>query len=45
LRASLGTGVSWKSPFGPIRVDFAVPVVKESFDESEFFRVSFGTRF
>jgi outer membrane protein insertion porin family len=45
LRASLGTGVSWKSPFGPIRVDFAVPVVKESFDETELFRVSFGTRF
>lgn len=45
LRASLGTGVSWKSPFGPIRVDFAVPVVKESFDETELFRISFGTRF
>ncbi|MBX6367510.1 MAG: outer membrane protein assembly factor BamA [Rhodospirillales bacterium] len=45
LRASIGTGVSWKSPFGPIRVDFAVPVVKESFDEKELFRVSFGTRF
>jgi outer membrane protein insertion porin family len=45
LRASLGTGVSWKSPFGPIRVDFAVPVVKEQFDQTELFRVSFGTRF
>lgn len=45
LRASIGTGVSWRSPFGPIRVDFAVPVVKESFDETELFRVSFGTRF
>lgn len=45
LRASLGTGISWRSPFGPIRVDFAVPVVKESFDETELFRVSFGTRF
>jgi outer membrane protein insertion porin family len=45
LRASIGTGVSWKSPFGPIRVDFGVPVVKESFDETELFRVSFGTRF
>jgi outer membrane protein insertion porin family len=45
LRASVGTGVSWKSPFGPIRVDLAVPVVKEDFDESELFRISFGTRF
>jgi outer membrane protein insertion porin family len=45
LRASVGTGVSWRSPFGPIRVDFAVPVVKEDFDETELFRVSFGTRF
>jgi outer membrane protein insertion porin family len=45
LRVTIGTGVSWRSPFGPIRVDLAVPVVKEDFDQKEFFRVSFGTRF
>src|SRR5690606_32528532 len=25
LRASFGVGVAWKSPFGPIRIDFALP--------------------
>ena len=45
LRVSTGTGVSWKSPLGPIRLDVAVPVRRESFDKQQFFRVSFGTRF
>ena len=45
LRASLGVGASWRSPFGPIRLDFAVPVAKESFDRDESFRFDFGTRF
>jgi len=40
LRLSLGVGISWDSPFGPIRVDFARPLVKEEFDETEF--ISFG---
>lgn len=44
-RLSVGTGVSWKSPFGPIRLDFAIPVIKQQFDKSEYFRVGFGTRF
>jgi outer membrane protein insertion porin family len=45
LRASAGAGVAWKSPFGPIRLDLAIPVLKETFDKKELFRVSFGTRF
>jgi outer membrane protein insertion porin family len=45
LRVSLGVGISWRSPFGPIRVDVARPVVKERLDEPETFRFSFGTRF
>ncbi|MGH7109585.1 MAG: outer membrane protein assembly factor BamA [Stellaceae bacterium] len=45
LRASVGVGVAWKSPLGPIRLSLAVPIKKESFDKSQFFRVSFGTRF
>jgi outer membrane protein insertion porin family len=44
-RVSIGFGFSWRSPFGPIAVDFAEAVVKEDFDETEFFRFSFGTRF
>lgn len=45
LRLSIGAGVSWRSPLGPIRLDFAVPILKEDFDKEEQFRFSFGTRF
>lgn len=44
-RVAVGAGVSWKSPFGPIRIDLAHPVVKDSQDITENFRFSFGTRF
>ena len=45
IRAAAGLGISWRSPMGPVRVDFAVPYVKEDFDQEENFRFSFGTRF
>lgn len=45
IRASAGVGLSWRSPFGPIRVDFALPILKEDGDKTESFRFSFGTRF
>ncbi len=45
LRWTAGVGVAWRSPFGPVRLDFAVPILKESFDEIENFRFNFGTRF
>ncbi len=45
LRAAAGIGVSWKSPFGPIRLDYAVPYAKEDYDEEEQLRFDFGTRF
>jgi len=45
IRVSVGAGVSWRSPFGPIRVDVGVPVLKEDYDKKEIFRFSFGTRF
>ena len=45
IRASAGVGVSWKSPVGPIRLDVAYPIKKESFDKTQIFHVSFGTRF
>ena len=44
-RLSVGTGLTWRSPLGPIALDFAFPIVKESFDKTEQFRFSFGTRF
>lgn len=44
-RVSVGIGISWRSPFGPISVDLAQAVVKENFDKEEVFRFSFGTQF
>lgn len=45
VRVSSGFGLSWRSPLGPVRVDYSIPLVKEDFDETEAFRFSFGTRF
>ncbi len=45
IRATAGVGVSWKSPVGPIRLDVALPLKRESFDKTQLFHVSFGTRF
>ncbi len=45
LRAAAGLGLSWRSPMGPVRVDVAVPYMKEDYDQEEVFRFSFGTRF
>jgi len=45
LRASVGVGISWRSPLGPIRIDFAEPILKEDFDRTENIRFSFGTQF
>jgi outer membrane protein insertion porin family len=44
-RVSVGAGILWASPFGPIRIDFAKAIMKERLDETENVRFSFGTRF
>ena len=43
-RVSVGFGFQWLSPMGQIDVDFGFPVVKEKYDETEVFRLNFGTR-
>ena len=45
MRGSAGVGVAWASPFGPIRLDFAEAFMKQSYDETQLVRFSFGTRF
>ncbi len=45
MRISTGVGVQWVSPFGPIRIDYAVPLQYESWDKQQAIRFSFGTRF
>ena len=44
-RASAGIGLIWASPFGPLRVDYAVPFLKEDTDEVEEFNFGVSTRF
>lgn len=45
MRVSAGFGIGWASPFGPIRIDFASPIIDEEFDVIQNIRFSFGTRF
>lgn len=45
LRATAGVAFSWRSPFGPIRLNIAAPYAEEEFDVEEIFRVDFGTNF
>ncbi len=45
LRISAGASVSWDSPFGPVRFDFAKVLRKEFYDRTEGFRFSAGTSF
>jgi outer membrane protein insertion porin family len=44
-RVVAGIGLLWNSPFGPIRLDLATPLVKEEYDQPQMFRFSFGQRF
>jgi outer membrane protein insertion porin family len=45
LRASVGVGLMWASPFGPIRIDYAIPVKKEASDKVQEFNFGISTRF
>ncbi len=45
LRASAGVGLIWASPFGPLRVNYAVPLAEEEFDRTQEFSFGFSSRF
>jgi outer membrane protein insertion porin family len=45
LRASAGIGVSWKSPFGLVRVNIAYPFLKQSLDKGQVLNFNFGSHF
>lgn len=44
-RASVGAGITWASPFGALRFDYAVPVMKEDYDQEQRFRFSMANQF
>ena len=44
-RASIGASLLWASPFGPLRVDYALPVMKEPGDQIQNFNFGISTKF
>jgi outer membrane protein insertion porin family len=45
VRSSVGVGLIWASPFGPLRFDYAVPLTKGPFDRVQQFKFGGGTSF
>jgi outer membrane protein insertion porin family len=45
IRSSVGIGLIWASPFGPLRFDYAVPLTKGAYDRVQQFRFGGGTTF
>jgi outer membrane protein insertion porin family len=45
VRTSVGIGLIWASPFGPLRFDYAVPITKSPVDHVQQFRFGGGTSF
>lgn len=45
LRASVGASLIWASPFGPLRVDYAFPIAKASWDKTQAFNFGISTNF
>ena len=44
-RLSIGIGVNWTSPFGPLRLDLARALLKQKGDETKLFSFNVGTAF
>jgi outer membrane protein insertion porin family len=45
IRTSVGAGLIWQSPFGPLRFDYAFPLTKSPYDKVQQFRFGGGTSF
>jgi outer membrane protein insertion porin family len=45
VRSSVGAGLIWDSPFGPLRFDLAYALTKGPYDKTQLFRFGGGTRF
>jgi outer membrane protein insertion porin family len=45
VRMSAGASLIWDSPFGPLRFDFAYPILRQGYDKTQFFSFGGGTRF
>ncbi len=45
LHLTVGVGVTWASPFGPIRLDLSEPILYKSYDKIQHISFNFGTKF
>jgi outer membrane protein insertion porin family len=45
VRTSVGIGLIWASPFGPLRFDYAIPLTKGKYDVVQEFKFGGGTSF
>jgi outer membrane protein insertion porin family len=45
IRSSVGVGLIWDSPFGPLRFDYSFPLTKQTYDQVQQFRFGGGTKF
>ena len=45
IRSSVGVGLIWDSPFGPLRFDVAYPITKDTYDKTQIFRFGGGRQF
>jgi outer membrane protein insertion porin family len=44
-RLTVGIGVNWVSPFGPLRIDLAKALLKQKGDDTKIFNFNVGTQF
>jgi outer membrane protein insertion porin family len=45
IRSSVGVGLIWASPFGPLRFDYSVPITQGKYDIPQQFMFGGGTQF
>jgi outer membrane protein insertion porin family len=45
IRSSVGASLMWNSPVGPLRMDFAKVLTKQSYDQEQMFRFGASTKF
>lgn len=44
-RLTVGFGVNWTSPFGPLRIDIAKALIKQKGDDNKLITFNVGTQF
>ena len=45
VRTSVGAGILWNSPLGPLRLDYAYALTKDDFDKTQMIRFGASTKF